>query len=239
VSSLALKLMAMACMVADHIGYLQGILPLRWVGRLAMPLFCFLIAEGARHTRHPLRYLARLLGMALLSELPFDLCFYGAWHPDAQNVFLTLALGLTGCLALRSTLPRGAKAFTVILCSEAALLLRADYGAVGVLMVVVFYALPRASLRQFAVLALLSWAPVAGYLIGQLLCPLLPEASWRFLLLQATPPTDWQLYQGLRLLALPCIAAYDPTKGGSGGPRLRRLFYLIYPLHLMILWWIS
>ena len=70
-----LKLLAMLAMTADHIGavFFPEIPLLRWIGRLAMPVLCFFIGEGLRHTRSPWRYLLRLTGFALLSELPFDL----------------------------------------------------------------------------------------------------------------------------------------------------------------------
>ena len=91
-----LKLLAMLAMTADHIGavFFPEIPLLRWIGRLAMPVLCFFIGEGLRHTRSPRRYLLRLTGFALLSELPFDLAFYGGIEWGHQNVYFTLALGL-------------------------------------------------------------------------------------------------------------------------------------------------
>ena len=59
-----LKLLAMLAMTADHIGavFFPEIPLLRWIGRLAMPVLCFFIGEGLRHTRSPRRYLLRLTG---------------------------------------------------------------------------------------------------------------------------------------------------------------------------------
>lgn len=50
-----LKLLAMLAMTADHIGavFFPEIPLLRWIGRLAMPVLCFFIGEGLRHTRSP------------------------------------------------------------------------------------------------------------------------------------------------------------------------------------------
>ena len=74
---------------------------LRHVGRLAFPLFCFLLVEGLRHTRDRRRYLCGLAVFALISELPSDL-FFRTWATRGRgmNIFATLTLGL---LALAAT----------------------------------------------------------------------------------------------------------------------------------------
>ena len=128
-----LKLLAMLAMTADHIGavFFPEIPLLRWIGRLAMPVLCFFIGEGLRHTRSPRRYLLRLTGFALLSELPFDLAFYGGIEWGHQNVYFTLALGLLALWAIQS---RGMEGWLLALTAAlAAELLGCDYGMYGVL----------------------------------------------------------------------------------------------------------
>ena len=68
---------------------------MRLVGRVAFPLFAFMIAEGAAHTRDRRWYALRLLLLAVISEIPFDLVAGGTWlFPTDQNTVFTLLLGL-------------------------------------------------------------------------------------------------------------------------------------------------
>lgn len=153
-----LKLLAMLAMTADHIGavFFPEIPLLRWIGRLAMPVLSFFIGEGLRHTRSPRRYLLRLTGFALLSELPFDLTFYGGIEWGHQNVYFTLALGLLALWAIQS---RGMEGWLLALTAAlAAELLGCDYGMYGVLLILLLDRFHRARSEQLAGAALLNLA---------------------------------------------------------------------------------
>lgn len=126
---------------------------LRIIGRTAFPLFCFLLAEGFLHTRSVRKYIARLFFFAIVSEVPFDLAFYDSvWSTGMQNVFFTLLLGVLAMSALRQSEkvqeqknPSGQWYmalgwFFALLCCLAAQLLRTDYAAVGVVLILIFYA---------------------------------------------------------------------------------------------------
>ena len=148
-SGAGLKWIAMASMLLDHIGAVlvpgntAAYYALRIIGRLAFPLFCFLLVEGFYHTSNVYRYGAGLVLFAFLSEVPFDLALFGRlWAPEYQNVFFTLALGIFGVLYYDKLTKEGHVLFGIaaeILAVFMAFFLSCDYGAEGVLLIFLFY----------------------------------------------------------------------------------------------------
>ena len=116
-SVFTLKIIACISMVIDHAG--AHLFPeavwMRYVGRLAFPIYAFLIAEGYRHTKDVKKYLLRLFIFALVSEIPYDLlgkdCLFN-W--GAQNVFFTLFSGLLMLFLMDWTNSLILKAFTFV-----------------------------------------------------------------------------------------------------------------------------
>lgn len=133
-----LKLIACASMLMDHISVLWQISWLRIIGRLAFPIYCFLLVEGARHTRDPKKYALRLLICGLISEVPFDMLFRGGLSWEKQNVMFTLLLGFGMVAFLGVTETAWKKLLAVAVCAAAAELLRVDYGAAGIFIIAVF-----------------------------------------------------------------------------------------------------
>lgn len=78
-SGSALKVIAVISMVIDHSAYYlmehETLLyeVMRCFGRIAFPVFAFLIAEGFQHTRNRIKYFLQLLGFAVVSEVPWYL----------------------------------------------------------------------------------------------------------------------------------------------------------------------
>lgn len=137
-----LKWIAMISMVIDHTGMV--LFPqypiMRVIGRLAFPIYCFLLVEGAVHTSNRKRYLGRLFLFALISEVPFDLVVTGRFYASGnQNVFFTLFLGLTAIFLLDSTINKGYSVILSIALIFFAELIAVDYGGGGVFLILLFY----------------------------------------------------------------------------------------------------
>lgn len=227
-----LKWIALITMLIDHIGaavleqsllqasfswsWYRFDLALRTVGRLAFPIYCFLLAEGFLHTRSRGRYLLRLLLFAVISEIPFDLAFSRAFFDwSYQNVYFTLALGFVSIWAFQKLtggenprlVPfwRGFGAVAVfIVAMGIAHLIHTDYGAMGVALVVIMYVTRRGG-----------W--VRALFVMLTLAMMLPFGS------------HWvELLGGLSLIL---IHFYN----GERGKQPKWFFYVFYPTHLALL----
>ena len=141
-SGFQLKCIAILSMALDHTGavlFPQEIW-LRCAGRLAFPIFCFLIVEGFVHTHDVYRYMARLGVFALISEIPYDLAFRGVCLEFAyQNVFFTLLIGIVMMKLLSVTRLWPEKAAILILAMWLAVVLRTDYYVRGILLIFMLY----------------------------------------------------------------------------------------------------
>lgn len=141
-NNFTLKLIAIISMLIDHIGYVlfPELTYLRAIGRIAFPIFCFLIVEGFFHTRSHMHYLIRLSIFALLSEIPFDLALHQTlFYWENQNVFITLALGLFAIFCLEEMNNRKVYCIPFALTLFLAYITQCDYGIGGVLLICIFY----------------------------------------------------------------------------------------------------
>ncbi len=111
-----LKLIAMASMVIDHVGdsFFPRQIWMRAIGRIALPIFAFCIAEGFEKTRDQNRYLVRIGIFALLSEMPFDLVTKGRiLEFSHQNVLLTFYWALLGLMCFEKLKAKKTKAASI------------------------------------------------------------------------------------------------------------------------------
>lgn len=215
-SSLTIKIIAITTMIIDHIGAVFWLHDgFRVVGRIAFPLFVFLIADSCRHTKSMEKFLLRLFIFAMVSEVPFDLAFM---HISGQvsfvqntNIFYTLFLGVF-CVYIFQKLRKQNQYMWVLAFIPVTLAifladwLGTDFGGRGVLFVFLVAVLWEYKTIQLGIIALfMFWLyfPAMNLLIGG-------------------------------LAAVP-IAALASGKQGVSLPFMKWLFYVIYPGHLLLL----
>lgn len=159
-NNFTLKIIAILTMLIDHVGYVlfPSTLQFRLVGRIAFPIFCFLIVEGFFHTRSTWNYLIRLSLFAILSEIPFDLAFRGCFFDwQYQNVFITLAFGLCALFCLEEMNTRKIFIIPLAIIILLAELSHCDYGAGGVLLICIFYLTRNNKIMQVILCALVMY----------------------------------------------------------------------------------
>lgn len=213
-NGLSLKCLAMAAMLIDHIGavLLPELVWLRCVGRLAFPIFAFLVAEGFAHTRNFKKYLTRMALFALMAEIPFDLCYGTIWDIAHQNVLWTFCLALL-CLrgigwvtANRPERVNMAIAASLILSVIVGNALRVDYGGYGVALVLLFWLIRQEESREL----------------------------WQFFAMLCINCIILGGIQCLAMFALVPIWLYNEQPG----PRNRVIqyaCYAFYPVHMLVL----
>ncbi len=163
-NTFALKWIAIISMLIDHIGAV--LFPwcewMRIVGRLAFPIFAYLLVEGFCYTKDVKKYLLRLGLFALISEIPFDLAFFGSvFAPAHQNVFFELFCGI---LMLYLMLKTPSKVNQIIILIALLLIsdwLFLDYGSWGLLMIFVFYRFREQKVLKLALMILINF--LMGY----------------------------------------------------------------------------
>lgn len=152
-----LKLIAVITMFIDHAAFIfsgctnvwhQPLLQtsfsfwflLRQVGRLAFPIFCFLLTEGFAHTKNRKKYGLNLLIFALLSEIPFNLMRGGnLLNLRHQNVYFTLLFGYLLICLWESKLKNWQKVLIFVAALAVLPYFRADYGRDGALLILLLH----------------------------------------------------------------------------------------------------
>lgn len=159
-SGSSLKIIAVVTMLIDHTAavllsiYPPAMVPLfyiggqgfstyricRDIGRIAFPIFCFLLIEGFFYTRSRLKYGFNLFLFALISEIPWNFMFTDTWSYAKQNVFFTLFLGYLGfCVAERFRDAQGKQVAGLLILLLISVNLNADYGWKGYIFLLIMY----------------------------------------------------------------------------------------------------
>lgn len=210
-----LKIIALVTMTIDHIGMqlLPGIPLLRIIGRLAFPIFAYMIAEGCQYTHHRKKYLLSMSGLAAICQLVYFLAMDSLY----MCVLVTFSLSISLIYAIDYgrnqggiawLVPLGVLTVVYMLTDILPFLLwktdyGIDYGFYGILLPVLVY-LGRSRREKLLLFAL------ALILLG---------------ITYGGP-------QWYGLLALPLLALYN---GRRGKWKMKYLFYVYYPLHLVVI----
>lgn len=250
-SAAVLKNIAVISMLIDHIAlffYLELLMSTgrpdpygdtlyvlgRTVGRIAFPIYCFLISEGSERTSDRGKYALRLLCTGLISEIPFSLAMSGRF-PDTEstNVFFSLFLGLVSICLHDSCTERwkgaagwAASFVCLTLCCIAAVIIRCDYLLLGPLLIMGFHLTrDRDGMRTPVFAFILAAGSALMYLLYYK--DSVPAAMLEEEVLGGVLTEIWGI------MAAPVIGMYD----GSRGKQLPKWFYyLFYPAHLLLLW---
>lgn len=216
-----LKLIALVTMTIDHTGMIlyPQYEAFRIIGRIAFPIFAYMIAEGCFYTKHKKRYLGEMLiigGLCQVIYFIFDQSLYmcilitfslsiaiifsiqWARKKDVYAAWILPFALIAGAYVISVTIPGivGENHFAV------------DYGFIGIMI------------------------PVFLYLAGKKWLKIVVLAGELILLALATPNS----IQMWALLALIPLALYN---GKRGRLHIGQLFYIYYPLHLAVLWGIN
>ncbi len=242
-----LKRLAILFMLCDHFAKVVlstgvlcpvlGIMGNQWlmvslesVGRIAFPIFAWFVAEGCRKTRSFPKYLGRMAIFAVLSEAPFQYCFYSAGENGlclgCHNVMFTLLLAAAGIYASKCLKDRGIPGMPAVLLPGMAavtlgMVLLTDYNAWGGALILMLYYLPEKRKR----LALLGvWMTVF----------MLLWHGWNGETFVWLHPNGFALlctWLG-GMISVPLLACYQGKRGRSN----KWLFYAFYPVHLALLY---
>lgn len=243
-----LKLLACVTMLIDHIGatlvklvfmrspvdspafpYLQAFyFGMRLIGRMAFPIYCFLLVEGACRTRDPKKYALRLFIGVLLSEIPFDLAFSPTWleqkwtlltpilgfNAEFNSVMMTLLLGfgMIQCMKCAKGIWKGFAILPFYILAET---LYTDYAGMGILLIAVF-ALTKGKEKEM--------------LLRVLGCAMILCADLDIMLKYGLGHS----MESFAMLALIPIGLYHGRKL-THSKTVQWAFYLFYPVHLTLL----
>ncbi len=232
ITSMTLHIIAMICMLCDHLWatIISGNDWLTCIGRIAFPIFAFLIVEGYFHTHNLKKYICRLLLFAIISEIPFNLLMGSRFfYPIHQNVLWTFLIGIA-LIHFNEKVKKKNKWWltiivvisSIVLAFALGLLTMVDYYHAGIFMVLVFYFFRKRTwwnfLAQFFLLAYINIEILSGYAYE----------------IQLFGNTYYFVRQGFALLALIPIWLYR-GKQGPYNKIMKGIYYAFYPVHLLVL----
>lgn len=233
-----LKIIGTIAMVLNHLSYTNDnlIIPLFYIGRMALPIFAFLIVEGYKNTRSFKNYLIRILVFAIIAQLPFYYFVRMYINPDVSflylNTLFTFAAGLIS-LKLFDIIKEKLKKtkilgfivglLPVIIIASLTDYLNFDYALLTIIMMFIFYVL-----KNHRAIAVWAYTILLVAFLGKDMV----QGMTFILNVDALRNVLFQLlgYE----VAMGCISVYN-GKRGKDGKACRLFFYFFYPIHFVLL----
>lgn len=218
-SSFALKIIAVICMFCDHFGdaIIKPFSFFNVIGRIAFPIFAFQITEGYIHTKDLKKYFKRLIVFAIISQISFMLFLSTFTSPFTLNIFFTLLLGLLS-IYIYNKIPNKFLAIVIgIIISIFAEIINVDYGAWGIIIIMIFYIFKDKKV-------IMSLLYILSCFIKYL--PNLLKYNFHYIYLLLLFSTAFSIF---------FIIAYN----GKQGKKIKYFLYIFYPLHMLILYFIN
>ena len=228
ITSATLHIIAMVFMLCDHLWarVIPGNEWLTCIGRLAFPIFAFMIAEGCRYTKNKLKYFLSLLILGTACQLVYDVVsgsvYIGILISFSVSVLLVYLLGafykaIFARKAVISVALGAAFAASVVTVYILNTLVSVDYGFWGCMM---------------PVFASLTNLPIDA----ESRLKRIDKPFVRVLCMSACVVVYAINRGGFRLFALMSIPVLLLYSGKRGAWRMKYFFYIFYPLHLALLW---
>ncbi len=231
-NSNTLKLIAAVAMLIDHAGLLlfPNVIWLRYIGRLAMPIFAFAIAEGARYTKNKVKHFFLLFGLGAVCQFAYffispDELYLGILITFSISTLLIYALQYAKKCVFDEKTALWLKAASCALFLAMAIgthffckYVHIDYGIWGCMLPVF------ASLLDFHRIPAPDWVKKFDLLPLRVLC--MSALLILYVVISHSLFTVWCLF------TIPLLFLYNGEKGKWN---MKYFFYIFYPVHLVVL----
>ena len=221
-SSFTLKIIACLCMFCDHFSdvFIKDVNFLNYIGRISFTIFAFQVVQGYIHTHDIKKYIFRLLNFALISQIPF-MCFYYIAFDSffAINVIFTLLLGLISIL-IYDKYNKFVGVSTCFLLGLISQISHFDYGFYGVFIIFIFYLLREKKIYM-----------TITFILSAIMRYYIPLIKYGLPFSYLLSVNKYSLCMYFTCLSIIPILFYNNKKGKDA----KYLFYIFYPLHLLIL----
>ena len=230
-NSNALKIIAAISMLIDHIGFLlfPSVAWLRFIGRIAMPIFAFFISEGCRYTKNKLKYFLMVFILGALCQIVY---FLSGPKDNLYGILITFSLSILLIYSfnyMKKNIVDNEGLIKIILSTLLFILvffgiyqltqtINIDYGFMGIVLplfcsILDFKGVKNQTIKKLDKLVFRVLLFSVGIIIFYLL-------------------STNKFYSIYSLFAIPLLLLYN---GNRGKLNMKYFFYLFYPLHLVVL----